>query len=1153
MSIDEQLQTELASKIAKCCLLDHVEEGSEAFVSLRGVVRRSLPALFGESICVGDGADEVPVYNRNRLCILEKVFQGTTQIPSANLLAFLDAQDLYSDNDKRFELALKIAEREDLKFFNTFLKYREHFEEDDQLFITFAEVCLCTDENTLNESMDVLANNKDVLIQAMSIYGRNENSIKQYVHIMIRQNIDEGDGVSTMKDLILMKPILDNDRKQNVVLTACATDYVPLRFLVKCYDLYKESERKQEEGGYYSELYMQGEDEDGFDVMIDVVEKHGGQGLEILRKAELESSCCERCSKEEIFLVMGKAIRAQENIEEAYEISQAIDDTGDFHNFHMSRIRVIGKLFEDRGEEGINNLIEGYYDSMSLREAQNHQYFLNNPKKLDIYARAARIGKNAVCIIYSADRNSKYNQSEDRLNALIEVGIAQGSEVMGTLCYNEGIYKDDDDIFAEFKDLAKVKGGNAVISLIQSKGAYEQEDFNWNRFNLFVELLKAEQDIITVGGVIVRISKNNDYWTDFIKAVGKAYEAYGDSDWRLAKFLEFGVNESGHSYVSTLAEIFNVYGNNDDRFKQCLRIIRRGTNDDDYFGMQVLYYMSAFEPIYHDDDEKFLECVKIAEYHKEREKNVFCNPEVVETCTGSDEIFNEFYRMFFAGEKEKMEKLAEFRKIYKSNFIKFEIVLDLFNRKKIDDLNTLKYVAEKIDPFDEKMLRFFVDTCEKESSFVVERLADARGLYGQDMSKLELAVPFVKLTSIYDEPVVFDEFSRFYNRENPETATSYLSSLHDQSKCLIPQALAELRAMPEYMYMVKYVFPDGNYSTYEKNLACGDHLDHLEGYEYDKAGYPTELTGLLGYRVKPSAAEGDEAVTRVLDRDEAELEKYKARTDRIREFVGSRGPNNEALQKAFDEKVDIIFEVKAHERFKEIEGLSMKEKLLTLFISEAHKRAILGSSYKADTDVLDLVVEYKYAYNEDLEAYYQRTADTAKSQPDRASRCYSYWSELSVLYGENVKHVLRHDIFENLAEGGEHYAEIVDRFGQIFEVKAEGGFELTVRQKVPIERILNQEFGNEQLRFEKLVDKLVDDLGDKKPPEPIEPVEPENLAETATTQQKKKHENQLKVYAEQKIAYEKRKEEHPEALRLYKEANQPFRARIVEALDPIRN
>ena len=300
----------------------------------------------------------------------------------------------------------------------------------------------------------------------------------------------------------------------------------------------------------------------------------------------------------------------------------------------------------------------------------------------------------------------------------------------------------------------------------------------------------------------------------------------------------------------------------------------------------------------------------------------------------------------------------------------------------------------------------------------LKTLVDYKNLYSNDVTRLEKARKYAEATKIFDETVLA-KYIEIFEQEGEAKAQEYLGSLPAEAKGLIGSSIPETqRALPEYQYLVRYAFPDGNYSTYEKNLGCGDKLEHVDRYKFDREGYPVVLTGLLGYKVKEGA-----------EPDQQLLGTYTERLGRIRQFVASRGPDNEALQKTFDEKVDRTFEEKAWSEFREITDLTLKEKMLCLFLGEAVRRKQKGQSSEPDVGICDLIVEYKYAFHEDLEAYVARSADSVKTYADKASQDYMLLAELSVIYGENVKHVLRHNIFEELEES-ENYDRIVEIFSE---------------------------------------------------------------------------------------------------------------------------
>ena len=337
----------------------------------------------------------------------------------------------------------------------------------------------------------------------------------------------------------------------------------------------------------------------------------------------------------------------------------------------------------------------------------------------------------------------------------------------------------------------------------------------------------------------------------------------------------------------------------------------------------------------------------------------------------------------------------------------------------------------------------------------IKELAKYGKVYGSDMGRLQKAAKYAEVTKIFDETVL-TKYIETFEQEGEAKAQEYLGSLPAKAKGLIGSRIPEAhRELTEYQYLVRYAFPDGNYSTYEKNLGCGDKLAHVDRYQFDREGYPVVLTGLLGYKVKEGA-----------EPDQALLGAYTDRLGRIRQFVSSRGPDNEALQRAFEEKVGAIFEEKAWPEFRSITELTLKEKMLCLFLGEAIRRRQKGQSGEPDLGICDLIVEYKYAFHEDLEAYVARSADSVKAYPDDTSRNYMLLAELSVIYGENVKHVLRHNIFEEL-EDSEHY----DRIVEVFSGKlGEGGEEKNLTNK-QWSRIDNT-FSNEKIPVDRKPDVL---------------------------------------------------------------------------------
>lgn len=335
-----------------------------------------------------------------------------------------------------------------------------------------------------------------------------------------------------------------------------------------------------------------------------------------------------------------------------------------------------------------------------------------------------------------------------------------------------------------------------------------------------------------------------------------------------------------------------------------------------------------------------------------------------------------------------------------------------------------------------------------------------------------------------------------YLTKGAEAAQVFVERLKEKSKLIIGEAApVALRNDPGYTTMVKTVFPSGNYSTHEKNLACGDATQHLEQYRYDHVGYPVELSGLMGYQLR---TEVDERTGRAIKlEDDARLyRRYENRFWNIQRLISGRSPDNkEGLQKDFDSIVESYFTRFASSEFASLEDLTIKEKMLALFVSEAVRKD-KDPDFVPNEEVLDLIVSYKYAYHENLEAYVQRSASDAKQYKDETSQRFVQWQELSTIYGENLKHVLRHNIFEDLSENGKSYAKIVEAFGSAVAMSSEG-FELSPREVQQFEVLCKKKMSEEEL-YQAVLDKVTELFGpqdkSKKDPEKKALYEAERMA-----------------------------------------------------------
>lgn len=363
--------------------------------------------------------------------------------------------------------------------------------------------------------------------------------------------------------------------------------------------------------------------------------------------------------------------------------------------------------------------------------------------------------------------------------------------------------------------------------------------------------------------------------------------------------------------------------------------------------------------------------------------------------------------------------------------------------------------------------RFSSDDCREHMKGRIQKLLEQAVNYEEAASQADQEVDilnhyFNDLDTF--EGTIFDKYIELY-RQSPELTKVFLVELETKMPGLINSGIpTNLRSDPNYLGIVKLVFPAGNYSNYKNNLACGDKLEHLADYKFDHEGYAAQMTGLLGYKLSV-VGDGQGGECQQQD-DQRLLGDYQARLQKMRDFIASRGPDNEALQRAFEEKLDKIFQERAGE-FGMIKNLSLKEKMIAVFLAEALKKSQSKSNYTPDQEILDLVAEYKYAFHENLEDYVQNSASDAARYKDGVSQRYVLWQELSNIYGENLKHVLHHDIFQELEEHGEHAHEISQKFGELVGGKSEAG-ELKPKQMERFEAT----FINDRIAEDKKFDAL---------------------------------------------------------------------------------
>lgn len=414
----------------------------------------------------------------------------------------------------------------------------------------------------------------------------------------------------------------------------------------------------------------------------------------------------------------------------------------------------------------------------------------------------------------------------------------------------------------------------------------------------------------------------------------------------------------------------------------------------------------------------------------------------------SDKVFSRFVFDLVRQDYEAGSILAEH---YSSGFEDREMIVFYFDLiKKDHETGKLLGRYVKMAGKNKEFCIYLWKLIKAGKEDMCKNLKKAEEFIDGDLAKAKVAEVYFEQIDVYDLKAI-NKFYSIYSEGGREKAIEFIAETKKRAGGLIgPEIPEELRKDDEYMLYVSHVFPEGNYSNYNTNLGCGDKVEHLAGYKYAKEGYPTQMSGLLGYKL----IEGKEE-------DKELLESYNRRLGRIRDFVASRGPDNEALQKAFEEKVDGIFETEVREEFRAIEGLNIKEKMLILFLNVIVKRAKM-EPYRYE--IGDLIVQYKYAYHENLEAYIQRTADETARFKDPVSQNFNMWRELSVIYGENLKHVLRHDLFEEFEKNSKNKDEIEKVYEELmpstekFSVteKQRGRFEATLNNdRIPTEKKLS--------------------------------------------------------------------------------------------------
>jgi ACT domain-containing protein len=730
----------------------------------------------------------------------------------------------------------------------------------------------------------------------------------------------------------------------------------------------------------------------------------------------------------------------KEMFDEFVEIAKTFGGNAEIEELFKARI-IYGKDKEmfDKFVEVImhhNRAIRPIYytDAQSV-------YDENDPM-FELFLRPSNTSKQSNGVIELVRASIVCDKDIGMLSQFVEVAKEQGYWVMGALREASPVYGKDERLFSKFAEVAKEQGATAVKALTEVRSIYVD---NMEKFikvkDLIQEIAKESGDDAVqalnaaksvYGGDMnkfeqVKISIQEvakEQGDSAVYALTNARSVYGND---MTKFLKVKnliqevAKEQGGTAVYALAEARSVYGNDMTKFLKVKNLIQEVAKEQ---GGTAVYALAEARSVYGNDMTKFLKVKNlIQEVAKKRDRDAVNALAKAKTAYGDNiEMFNTFVEVAKEKGDYAVNALAKAKTAYGDNMEMFNTFAEIAKKKggvyTLDALVELENLYQS-SPDRLKTLELIIsDITSRLGKDVIKTLVKYKDLYGNDVTKLQKAAKYAESTKIFEKNVLA-KYIEIFEQKGEEKANEYLASLSSKAKGLIGSEIpGNHRELPEYQYLVRYVFPDGNYSNYEKNLGCGDKLEHLNKYEFDRTGYPVVLTGLLGYKIK----EGSKS-------DQQLIGTYTERLNKIRRFVASRGPNNDALQKTFDEKIKQIFTKKAWPEFREMADLTSKEKMLCLFLGEAIRRKQKGQSSEPDANICDLIVEYKYAFHEDLEAYVARSADGVKAYKDKESQDYMLLAELSVIYGENVKHVLKHNIFEEL-ENSANYDQIVEIFSE---------------------------------------------------------------------------------------------------------------------------
>lgn len=307
----------------------------------------------------------------------------------------------------------------------------------------------------------------------------------------------------------------------------------------------------------------------------------------------------------------------------------------------------------------------------------------------------------------------------------------------------------------------------------------------------------------------------------------------------------------------------------------------------------------------------------------------------------------------------------------------------------------------------------------------------------------EIYLKYIELRKLDDQKIV-ENFVRLVN--------SYINKLNQPTKPIDE----EMRKSDYYLGCSKHVYPKGNYSSHEENKKCEEHPEFFTEETPDlgkdgnnETGYILRLTGLKGYEYKGN--EDDRKTTQKLIAD------YSQRIETIHNFVQHSGSNNEKLQQDFSVFIDKFLENVDFIPQDLKEKLTIHEKmtavLLQSLINFKTQRPVKPIE---DIRIQDLLILYRYAYLEDMNAYVQMTRDNIERQKDELSKEFLLLSQLNVIYGENYKHILNNELAVVL-KNSVHIEEIDKLFHQQFgnnkqlskeELKFKNKFSESLKQSI---------------------------------------------------------------------------------------------------------